>query len=174
LRTLALMFLKIGFSFGAGTGMAAVLLDDLVDRRKAMTKPEFLVLYGLARLVPSGSMTALAVAVGYRFQGVLGTVVVLTAMILPAFVITVALTVVYTLLSGSRALEVANVTLMPAALSIVVVSAYRLAREFLTPSLELLLAIGAGVGVLVLGWNPSLVLLAGGVIGALALRPKDA
>ena len=77
------------------------------------------------------------------------------------------LTVVYTLLASSAALGVINLTLMPAALAIVVVSAFRLGREFFTPSLELVLAIAGGASVLVFGMNPSLMLLAGGVIGAL-------
>jgi chromate transporter len=170
LRTLFLLFLRIGLSFGAGTGMSAVLQEELVRKREAISRSEFMTLYGLARLVPSGSMTALAVAVGYRYQGLPGTVVVLLAMILPAFILTVLLTVAYTLLAGSAALDVVNLTLMPAALAVVAVSAFRLGREFLTPSLELILAIAAGVGVLLLGINPSLMLLAGGLIGACALR----
>jgi chromate transport protein ChrA len=63
-----------------------------------------------------------------------------------------------------------NLTLMPAALALVVVSSFRLGREFFTPSLELGLVLGAGAGVLLLGLNPSLMLLAGGLIGAIALR----
>jgi len=163
------LFLKIGLSFGAGTGMSAVLQEELVRKRQAMDRGEFMALYGLARLVPSGSMTALAVAIGYRYQGFFGTLVVLAAMILPAFVLTVLLTIAYTLLAGSAALRVINLTLMPAALAVVAVSAYRLGGEFFTPSLELVLAVAAGAGVLFLGLNPSLVLLAGGLIGAFAL-----
>src|SRR6266542_4630781 len=116
------MFLRVGMSFGAGTGMDAVHQEDLVFRRGAMERSEFMTLYGLARLVPSASMTALAVAVGYRFQRVPGSAVVLVAMILPAFLLTVLLTVAYTLRVGSTAMRVANVTLMPAALGIVAVS----------------------------------------------------
>jgi chromate transporter len=168
------MFLKIGLSFGAGTGMSAVLQDELVRKRQAIARSDFMALYGLARLVPSGSMTALAVAVGYRYQGVAGTLVVLLAMILPAFILTVVLTVFYTLLAGSAVIQVANLTLMPAALAIVVVSAFRLGTEFMRPSLELVLALAAGAGVLALGLHPSLMLLAGGLIGALALRRKAA
>jgi len=173
LRTLFLLFLKIGLSFGAGTGMSAVLQEELVRKRQAIGRGEFMTLYGLARLVPSGSMTALAVAVGYRYQGLLGTLVVLLAMILPAFILTVGLTVAYTLLAGSPALVVMNLTLMPAALAVVAVSAFRLGSEFFTPSLELVLAIAAGVGVLVLGLNPSLLLLAGGLVGACVLRDRS-
>jgi chromate transporter len=173
LRGLFVLFLKIGLSFGAGTGMSAVLQDELVARRRAIARGEFMALYGLARLVPSGSMTALAVAIGYRYQGWPGTVVVLLAMILPGLTLMVLLTVVYGLLAGSPALRVINLTLMPAALALVVVSAYKLGREFFTASLEPVLILGGGLGVLLFGINPSVLLLTGGLIGALAVRHDD-
>src|SRR5919202_6316999 len=153
------MFIKVGLSFGAGTGMSAVLQDELVRQRQAISRGEFMALYGLARLVPSGSMTALAVAIGYRYQRLPGTLVVLAAMILPGFSLMILLTVAYTLLQGSAALRLINLTLMPAALAVVVVSAYRLGGEFFTPSLELVLAVAAGLGVVLLGLNPTLLLL---------------
>ena len=170
LRTLFALFLRLGMSFGAGTAMAATLQEELVRKRQAIRRGEFMVLYGLARLVPSGSMTALAIAVGYRYKGWPGTLVVLLAMIPPAFTLTLLLTVVYTQLAGSTALEIANRTLMPAALALVIVSTFRLGRELLTPSLELLLPIAAALGVLVFGLNPSLMLLCGGLLGMLFLR----
>jgi chromate transporter len=170
LRALCVMFLKVGLSFGAGTGMSAVLLDDLVHKRKAMTRSEFMALYGLARLIPSGSMTALAIAIGYRYQRLSGTLVVLLSMILPPFGLTVLLTVIYTLLSTSAAFRVINLTLIPAALAIVIVSAFGLGREYFRPSIELVLILAGGASVLVFNLNPSVVLLAGGAIGALAIR----
>ena len=173
LRALLLMFFKIGLSFGAGTGMSAVLQQELVIRRQAMPRSEFMALFGLARLVPSGSMTALAVAIGYRYKRLPGTAVVLAAMILPSFVLTLALTIIYTLLAASPILPVINLTLVPAALAIVVVSAYRLGQEYLRPSVELVLVIAAAVLVLVFRVNPALVLIGGGVVGAVAIRPRD-
>ena len=167
------LFIKVGLSFGAGTGMSAVLQDELVRKREAMPRGEFMALFGLARLVPSGSMTALAVAVGYRYQGWLGTVVALAAMILPGLALTLALTTGYTLLAGTRAFRVLNLTLTPAALAVVVVSAWSLGREYVSPSLELVLIIAAAAAVLVFGLNPSLVLLAGGAIGAVAIRARE-
>ena len=170
LRALCALFLKVGLSFGAGTGMSAVLLDELVRKRQAIARSEFMALYGLARLVPSGSMTALAVAIGYRYQRLLGTVVVLTSMILPSFLLTLVFTVAYTLLSNSPALHMVNLTLIPAALAIVIVSTYNLGREYFKPSLELGLVVAGAASVLVFGLNPSLVLLAGGAVGAIAIR----
>ena len=71
------------------------------------------------------------------------------------------LTSAYTVLVGSPALRLADVTLIPAALAIVAVSSYRLASDFLTPSLELLLGICAASGAR-LRIQPSLLLIAGG------------
>jgi chromate transport protein ChrA len=59
---------------------------------------------------------------------------------------------------------------MPAALAVVAVSAFGLGREYFRPSLELVLIVAGAASVLVFGFNPSLVLLAGGAIGAVALR----
>jgi chromate transporter len=170
LGELFLLFLRLGFSFGAGTGMSAVLQEELVRKRQAVTRADFMIMYGLARLVPSGSMTALAVAVGYRYQGLLGTAVVLVAMIAPAFVLTILLTLAYTMLAGSPALRVVNLTLVPAALAVVVVSTFKLGQEFFTPSVELVLAVSAAACVLLLNVNPSLLLVIGGLVGAFVIR----
>lgn len=166
------LFLRLGGSFGAGTGMSAVLQEELVDRRKDVTRAEFMTVYGLARIVPSGSMTAIAVAFGHRYGGLPGTVVVLVAMILPAFLLTVLLTIGREMLVGTPAFAVLNLTLMPAALGVVIVSTWKLAQEFFSPSVELLLAIGAAVGVLGLGMSPPLLLVGGGLIGAVAIRER--
>jgi chromate transporter len=106
--------------------MSAVLQDELVGKRHAIRRGDFMVLYGLARLVPSGSMTALAVAIGYRYQRLAGTVVVLFAMIAPGFTLMVLLTIAYQLLVGSPVMRVLELTLMPAAVALVVVSTFRL------------------------------------------------
>src|SRR5882724_10107976 len=87
------IFLKAGLAFGGGLGILAVLEQELVDQRRAVTREEFLGAYGIGRIVPSGTMTALAIAYGYKFGGLSGTVIALTALSLPVFVLTVALTV---------------------------------------------------------------------------------
>ena len=74
LRDLFVIFLKAGLAFGGGLGILAVLEDELVTKRKALTREEFLTVYALGRIVPSGTMTALAAAFGTRFGGAPGSV----------------------------------------------------------------------------------------------------
>ncbi|TAK35407.1 MAG: chromate transporter [Chloroflexota bacterium] len=169
-RDLFWIFLKAGLSFGGGLGILAVLEDELVTRRRAVTREDFLALYGLGRIVPSGTMTALAVAYGYRFGGLPGTVITLTALVLPAFVITVVLTAAFVYLKDSPFLSLLPVTILPAALAFIVVAALKLGRDVFRPSLDLVLAATAFLGALLLGINPALLLIAGGVAGIIAFR----
>jgi chromate transporter len=172
-RTLFGIFLKAGLAFGGGLGILAVLEQELVTRRRAVDREEFLRLYGLGRIVPSGTMTALAVAYGYRFAGLPGTVISLTALVLPALVLTVALTAAYGLLHRQAWLsELLPVTILPAALAFIVVAGVRLGRDVFRPSRELLLAAAAFAGAAVLHLSPVLLLLAGGVAGTVLFRPK--
>ena len=96
------IFLRAGLAFGGGLGILAVLEEELVNKRRAVTTDEFLTIYGIGRIVPSGTMTALAVAYGYKFGGLWGTVIALAALSLPVFVLTIALTIAYHYLRSSR------------------------------------------------------------------------
>jgi chromate transporter len=167
-RALFGIFLKAGLAFGGGLGILAVLEQELVTRRQAIDREEFLRLYGLGRVVPSGTMTALAVAYGYRFAGLTGTAIALCGLMLPALVLTVALTAAYGLLQQRGwLLELLPVTILPAALAFIVVAALRLGRDVFRPSRELLLASGAFLGAAVFHLSPVVLLLAGGVAGTL-------
>jgi chromate transporter len=168
------IFLKAGLAFGGGLGILAVLEDELVDKRRAVTKEEFLTIYGIGRIVPSGTMTALAIAYGYKFGGLSGTVIALTALSLPVFVLTIALTVAYHYLRNSRVFDLLPVTIMPAALALIVVAALKLGRDVFRPSRELIIAGVAFALALFLRLNPALILLAGGVLGAFILQKIEA
>jgi chromate transporter len=167
---LFLIFLRAGLAFGGGLGILAVLENELVDERRAVTKEEFLTIYGIGRIVPSGTMTALAIAYGYKFGGLSGTVIALTALSLPVFVLTIALTIAYHYLRNSRLFDLLPVTIMPAALALIVVAALKLGKDVFRLSRELIFAGVAFALALFLRLNPALILLAGGVLGAFALR----
>jgi chromate transporter len=170
---LFLIFLKAGLAFGGGLGILAVLEDELVSKRRVVSREEFLTIYGIGRVVPSGTMTSLAVAYGYQFGGITGTLVALFALVLPGFILTVALTVAYRYLRDSRFFDLLPVTIMPAALALIVVAALKLGKDVFRPSRELVIAGGAFALALFLRLNPALLLLAGGAVGALALRGAE-
>ena len=168
-----LIFLKAGLAFGGGLGIIAVLEDELVRKRRAVTKEEFLTVYGIGRIVPSGTMTALAVAYGYKFGGMPGTVIALLALSLPVFVLTIVLTIAYHYLSNSRLFGLLPITIMPAALGLIIVAALKLGKDVFRPSRELIIAGVAFFLALFVRVNPAIILLVGGAVGAFILKRNE-
>ena len=167
------IFLRAGLAFGGGLGILAVLEQELVNKRRAVTTDEFLTIYGIGRIVPSGTMTALAVAYGYKFGGLWGTLIALAGLSLPVFVLTIALTIAYHYLRSSRLFDLLPITIMPAALALIAVAALKLGKDVFRPSRELIVAGVAFALALFLRLNSALILLAGGVLGAFALQKVE-
>jgi chromate transporter len=167
-RDLFLIFLRGGMSFGGGPGIMAALERELVDRRRVVTRSDFLATYALGRIVPSGTMTAMAVAYGHRFAGWRGTLVALAGLVLPALTLTILLTVTCAALAGGPVLALLSATLLPAALAFIVVAALKFGKEVFRPSLDLVLALAAFAGALVFKLHPSVILVSAGLVGALA------
>lgn len=164
-RDIFMIFLKAGMAFGGGLGILAVMEEELVTRRKAISREDFLTYYGIGRIVPSGTMTALAVAFSYRLAGFWGTVIALIAMVIPAFVITVLLTMMYQYLVGTDFSSWLEVSVLPAALALILAAAIKLGKDVFRPSVEFLLAAAAFAAVFFFDLNPALVLVGGGLLG---------
>jgi chromate transporter len=169
-KDIFLVFLRSGMAFGGGTGIVAALEDELVRKKQVLTREAFLEKYALGRITPAGTSASLAVAFGYRFGGLAGTVVALTALLLPGVTLTVLLTMGFSALHGSPVLAMLAATLVPAAMAFIVLAALKFGKEVFRPSLDLVVAAGACAGVLVFGLHPVVLLAAGGVVGLVAFR----
>jgi len=173
LAQLFAVFFKAGCAFGGGLGVLALLQEQLVTLRRLLPDKELLTLWSISRIMPSGTMTAVAVAVGHRLAGFPGTIVALVAMILPGFVCVVLLTIAYGWLAHGAVLEVIDATVLPAAIAIVVISAVRLGRPIFRPSRDLTFAAIACLIAMIPSASPAIVIFTGGIAGAFLLRGKD-
>lgn len=170
LWTLFVLFLRMGLNFGGGMAITGLLMTELVERRKVMSRPQFLSLYGLARVLPGGTLTAHAIGLGYRFGGPAGSVVALAGVALPVLVPAIVLAALYETLRGSTLLEVLPVTLLPAGVALLFGAVLQLGKEVARPSLELGIAAVGLLAALRFGVHPGVLLVLGGVVGAIFLR----
>lgn len=91
LFSLALLFLRLGTTaFGGPAAHVAMMEDEVVRRRKWMTRDEFLDLLGAANLIPGPNSTELAIHIGHRQAGWPGLLVAGASFILPAVLIVLA------------------------------------------------------------------------------------
>jgi chromate transporter len=96
LRELAAFFLRLGCTaFGGPAAHIAMMEDELVRRRKWLSRQRFLDLLGASNLIPGPSSSELAIHVGYLLAGWQGLLVAGACFILPAAIMVAALAWAY-------------------------------------------------------------------------------
>jgi chromate transporter len=96
LGQLACLFLKLGaIAFGGPAAHIAMMEDEVVSRRRWLTRDEFLDLLGAANLIPGPNSTELAIHIGHRKAGWIGLLVAGSCFILPAAFIVTAIAWAY-------------------------------------------------------------------------------
>ncbi len=88
-------FFKIGaFTFGGGYAMIPLIQREAVDNRKWVTEEDILDIVAIAESTPGPIAINSATFVGYRAAGVLGSAAATFGVVLPSFVIILALSFV--------------------------------------------------------------------------------
>ena len=79
---------KIGlFTFGGGYAMVAIIESELVDKKKWITKEEFLDIIAIAESSPGPIAINSATYVGYKVGGFLGSLFCTLGVVMPSFII---------------------------------------------------------------------------------------
>lgn len=95
-RNLFFTFLKIGaFTFGGGYAMAALLEHEFVEKKKWISKEEFMDMVAIAESTPGPVAINSATFIGYKTEGVLGALLAAVAVSIPSFVIIYLISLVF-------------------------------------------------------------------------------
>src|SRR5665213_132043 len=96
LKELAFFFLRLGITaFGGPAVHIAIMDDELVRRRKWLSREKFLDLLGASSLIPGPSSSELAIHIGYLRAGWAGLVIGGVCFIFPAAMLVVIIAWAY-------------------------------------------------------------------------------
>src|SRR5205807_344245 len=96
MREFLLYFLRLGtFGFGGPIALAGYMQRDLVERRRWISKEDYVQGLALAQLAPGPLAAQLAMYLGWVRAGVVGATLVSAAFILPSFVMVLGLSALY-------------------------------------------------------------------------------
>jgi len=171
LSELALLFLRLGATaFGGPAGHIALMDEEIVRRRRWITREEFLDLLGAANVIPGPTSTEMAIHVGHRRAGVAGLVVAGACFILPSALIVTALAAAYARGGGLPAAEALLDGVKPVVVAIVaraLVGFVRTAlRDWTLAAIGALAAAAAALGA------GEITLLAAAGVASLVVRRK--
>lgn len=92
IHELAWFFLRLGTTaFGGPAAHIAIMEDELVRRRRWLSREKFLDLLGASNLIPGPSSSELAIHIGYLRAGWIGLLVAGSCFIVPAAIIVAVL-----------------------------------------------------------------------------------
>ena len=164
LRQLAALYLKLGtIAFGGPAAHIALMEDEVVRRRRWLTRDAFLDLLGVASLLPGPSSTETALFIGYRRAGIPGLLVAGVCFILPAMLMVGVLAWAYVANQHLPAVQGILYGVRPVVIAIIAQALWRLGTTAVkTP---LLAGIGAAALLAALfGLNLVAVLISAGVV----------
>lgn len=114
IRELAAFFLRLGTTaFGGPAAHIAIMEDELVRRRKWLSRESFLDLLGASNLIPGPSSSELVIHIGYLRAGWVGLLVAGSCFILPAAIIVAAIAWLYVHFGKLPAAHVVRAATLP-------------------------------------------------------------
>jgi chromate transporter len=164
-------FLRLGtFGFGGPIALAGYMQRDLVERRKWISRGDYLEGLALAQLAPGPLAAQLAIYLGWVRGRVTGATLVAAAFILPSFIMVLILSALYVHFGGLEWMVGAFYGIGAAVIAIIARSAYKLCR--MTLARDWLLWSIFAASALVTAWTESEIIWIFFAAGLLALFVK--
>ena len=163
LRQVAAFFLKLGTTaFGGPAAHIAMMEDEVVRRRRWLTREQFLDFVGATNLIPGPNSTELAIHIGLERAGWKGLMVAGISFIVPAALIVAAIAWAYRRYGSLPETAALLYGVKPVVIAIVVQALWRLGRVAIRSVTLLVLTVAA---VLAAAWgvNELFILLVAGV-----------
>jgi chromate transporter len=164
LAQLALLFLKLGtIAFGGPAAHIAMMEDEVVRRRRWLSREEFLDLLGATNLIPGPNSTEMAIHIGHRQAGWPGLLVAGSCFILPAALIVAAFAWAYVRYGSLPEVTGVLYGVKPVVIAIVLQALWSLGSAAIKTKYLAAVAV-AGIVLSFFGVNELLILLGGGLL----------
>lgn len=177
LWTLFTLFLRIGSTaFGGFMALIAVVENHVVERRKWLTHEEVLDGVSLATVLPGPIAVNVIAYVGHRLRGIPGALACAIGVILPAFLLMLALSAAYLAWGQIPAVSKLFMGFLPAVAAIILVAAWNMGRKTIKGVSDALISLIAAA---LMVWHGSFavslsIIVISGVAGWLIFREKPA
>ena len=169
LREIAWLFLRLGATaFGGPAAHVAMMEDEVVRRRRWVTRERFLDYLGAVNLIPGPNSTELAIHLGHLRGGWPGLLVAGACFILPASLIVLACAWAYVAFGSLPAAEGVLYGVKPVVIAVVAQALWGLGRSAIRGTWLAMVATGAAWAVSA-GAHELIVLAVAGLAGAAAV-----
>ena len=169
-----LIFTRIGaFTIGGGYAMVPLIENELVDKRKWISREDFLDLMALAQTVPGIFAVNIAIFIGYKLRKFWGAFWMALGTILPSFVIMLAIALFFQQFKHIPAVENIFKGIRPAVVALIAAPTFKMAKSAKINRYNFWIPCVSALLIWLLDFSPIYVIILSGVGGYLYGRYKD-
>lgn len=173
LKEVALVFFKMGcFAFGGPAAHISMMEQEVVEKRKWMTKEHFLDLIGVTNLIPGPNSTEMTMHCGHERAGKAGLFVAGLAFIVPAIIITAILAWAYTTYGELPNIKPFIQGIQPTVIAIILAAVITLGKKALK-TIELGVIGIITLALCLVGVNEIIALIGVGILGGIYFNLKS-
>ncbi|MEG1685709.1 MAG: chromate transporter [Bacteroides sp.] len=159
-------FFKIGaFTVGGGYAMIPLIQHEIVDKRKWVSKDDFINLLAISQSTPGILAVNISIFIGYKLHGVRGSIATALGTILPSFLIILAIALFFQSLQNTPAVERIFKGIRPAVVALIAAPIFSMARSAGINRRTVFIPIIATIFIWLLGVSPIYIIIAAGVGG---------
>ncbi|MBL1208804.1 chromate transporter [Geminocystis sp. GBBB08] len=130
LTEIAKVFLKLGaIAFGGPAAHVAMMDEEIVNKRKLISREKLLGLLGVTNLIPGPNSTELAIHIGYEKAGWKGLIVAGSCFIFPAMAIVWILAIIYVRYQNVPSAEWLLYGIKPVVIAIIIQALWKLGKK---------------------------------------------
>ena len=170
------VFFKIGlFTIGGGMAMIPLMQDEMVSRKGWMTEDEFVDAVAVSQGLPGVIAINMATYTGYRKKKIAGAISATLGVVLPSFMIIIAIVELLGVAGDNRAVKGALMAIKAAATALIIWSALSVGRIAVKGVKEALVGLVSFVLIAVFHVNAIYVIIMGIIMGIVesCLRKKS-
>ncbi|KGE18813.1 chromate transporter [Paenibacillus wynnii] len=168
------IFVRIGpVTFGGGYAMIPMIEREISIKRKWLDEEQMDEILSLAGAAPGGVGVNAAAFIGYRLAGIRGAIAAIAGITIPTFIIVCFLSAVYSQWADQPKVIAALKGIHGAVIALILVAAYRMARNAIFDKTTAAIAMVIMVVLLVSGINPIYMIVIGLFIGFILIKTKQ-
>jgi chromate transporter len=165
-KSLFITFFKIGlFTLGGGYAMIPLIEAEVVDKRRWVSKEEFLDLIAIAQSCPGVFAINVSIFIGYKLRKFWGAVLCALGTALPSFLIILAIAMFFRRFEDNPVVAAMFRGIRPAVVALIAVPTFNLARSAKITWSNCWIPIAGALAIWLLGVSPIIIILLAGIGG---------
>ena len=162
------IFFKVGlFTIGGGYAMIPLIQNEIVDKRKWISKDDFIDLLAISQSAPGILAVNIAIFIGYRLRGIRGSIVTALGTILPSFIIILAIALFFHRFQDNSVFERVFKGIRPAVVALIAAPTFSMAKSAQINKYTLIIPVISTLLIWLLGVSPIYIIIAAGAGGYL-------